>query len=277
MRRLRQLLDRYYSEYDFEVRTGKDPIAFPGRYRSARDIEIAGFIASSFAYGRVGLFMPVVGRILSRMGEGPYDFMMDFKLTQGRRLFSGVSYRFNDGDDVVAFLYSLHMILRRYGTLENVFASFDAEDDGDIRKGLSGLMGSFMSVDTQKIYGSHKKPPGLTQFFPLPEKGSPCKRANLFLRWMVRDKDIDFGIWKGVPKNRLIIPLDTHIARISRCLGLTARKSQDWKTALEITEALRRLDPEDPLKYDFALCHHGISGLCKGTRRDEICRGCVLK
>jgi uncharacterized protein (TIGR02757 family) len=92
---------------------------------------------------------------------------------------------------------------------------------------------------------------------------------------MVRDRDIDFGIWKEIPKSKLIIPLDTHIARISRCLGFTARKSQDWKTAVEVTGALKKLDPEDPMKYDFALCHHGISGLC--GRGEENCRTCLLK
>jgi uncharacterized protein (TIGR02757 family) len=92
---------------------------------------------------------------------------------------------------------------------------------------------------------------------------------NLFLRWMIRDKDIDFGIWKGIPKNKLIIPLDTHIARISRCLGLTKRASQDWKMAEEITGALKTLDPEDPLKYDFALCHQGISGVCSARHCDD--------
>ena len=88
---------------------------------------------------------------------------------------------------------------------------------------------------------------------------------------MVRDRDIDFGLWKDVPKARLIVPLDTHIARISRCLGFTKRASQDWKMAVEVTESLRRLDPEDPLKYDFALCHHGISGICKGLRGSAEC------
>jgi len=93
---------------------------------------------------------------------------------------------------------------------------------------------------------------------------------------MVRDRDIDFGLWKGVPKNKLIIPLDTHIARISRCLGLTFRKTQDWKMAVEITESLKRFDPEDPVKYDFALCHHGISGVCKGVKDPGGCRMCVF-
>jgi uncharacterized protein (TIGR02757 family) len=98
---------------------------------------------------------------------------------------------------------------------------------------------------------------------------------NLFLRWMVRDRDIDFGIWKGIPKDKLVIPLDTHIARIGRCLGLTKRKSTDWKAAAEVTESLKAFDPEDPLKYDFALCHHGISGMCmKGD--SQPCEGCIL-
>jgi len=126
------------------------------------------------------------------------------------------------------------------------------------------------------VYGRNIHPSGMTQFFPSPAKGSACKRINLFLRWMVRDKDIDFGLWRSIPANRLVIPLDIHIARISRCLGFTKRASADWKAAIEITEALKKLDPADPLKYDFALCHHGISGVCRG-RNNPGCRDCALK
>jgi uncharacterized protein (TIGR02757 family) len=100
---------------------------------------------------------------------------------------------------------------------------------------------------------------------------------NLFLRWVVRKKDIDFGIWDRISPSKLIIPLDTHIARISRCLGLSSRKSPDWKMAKEITESLKILDPKDPLKYDFALCHQGISGLCKGIKSPGICADCSLQ
>ena len=92
---------------------------------------------------------------------------------------------------------------------------------------------------------------------------------NMFLRWMIRDRDIDFGIWKGIPKNKLVIPLDVHIARISRCLGFTLRSTQDWKMAVEITEFLKTMDPEDPVKYDFALCHQGIAGVCSAMHCDE--------
>jgi uncharacterized protein (TIGR02757 family) len=137
-------------------------------------------------------------------------------------------------------------------------------------------MEAMRAINTAAVYGRNIKPAGLLQFFPSPAQGSACKRVNLFLRWMIRDRDIDLGIWRDIPKNKLVIPLDTHIARISRCLGFTSRNSQDWKMALEITGALKRFDPEDPLKYDFALCHHGISGVCKGRDNRAACMDCVF-
>ncbi len=270
--RLKKVLDGFYEGYDFSGRIPHDPIRFPHRYEDARDIEVSGFIASSFAYGKVTLFTAVVEKILSFMGKSPYDFLSGFDVKKNRRFFGDIKYRFNDSDDIICLLFLLHKILERYSSLEKTFRSFYSPDDPDIGRGLSGLMDVFLKTDTSQVYGKDIRPPGLRQFFPSPAKGSACKRANLFLRWMVRDRDIDFGIWKEMPKSKLVIPLDTHIARISRCLGLTARKTQDWKTALEVTEALRKLDPEDPMKYDFALCHQGISGLC--GRGEENCRTC---
>ncbi len=276
MSRLRKVLDRYYREYDFQGRLLSDPIAIPHRYREPRDIEVSGFIASSFAYGKVDLFLPVVKRILSPMGQSPSRFLADFSIRRHRRLFSGIKYRFNQNDDIIALLYGLHGILSKHSSLESVFMQHYRKEDESVEQGLSGLMAAFLQEDTTKVYGTNSRPPGLLQFFPMPEKGSACKRANLFLRWMVRDRDIDFGVWKGVPRNRLVIPLDTHIAHIATCLGFTQRKTQDWKMAVEITQALRGLDADDPLKYDFALCHHGIAGLCKEGRKTN-CRTCVLK
>ena len=276
MNRLRQVLDIYYREYDFPGRLLSDPIAIPHRYSDARDIEVAGFIASSLAYGKVDLFLPVAGRILSLMGQSPYQFLIGFSVAKHRRLFSGIKYRFNQNDDIIALLFLLHEILSTHSSLERLFRQHYRKEDESIEQGLSGLMAAFLQADTTKVYGTNRKPPGLLQFFPIPEKGSACKRANLFLRWMVRDRDIDFGIWKEVPKNRLVIPLDTHIARIAACLGFTQRRTQDWKMAVEITQALKRLDADDPLKYDFALCHHGIAGLCaKGKAAG--CKSCVFR
>lgn len=277
MQNLKPLLDRFYREYNFKERLVHDPIEFPHRYKNSRDIEVSAFIASAFAYGKVGLFKSAVEKILSRMGPSPYEFLLEFRPKKNSKLFEGIKYRFNENEDLIALIFILHKILLNNRSLENTFKAFYKSDDGTIEKGLSGFISALLEINTTPVYGKDVRPAGLRQLFPSPVNGSACKRANLFLRWMIRDKDIDFGIWKGIPKNRLIVPLDTHIARISGCLGFTERRSQDWKMALEITEALKKIDPEDPLKYDFALCHHGISGICKGMRQSDECKGCAFR
>lgn len=274
---IKRVLNAIYRDCDFASRIKNDPIEFPYRYEDSRDREISGFIACCFAYGKVELFKTVVGKLFALMGSSPYNFLLEFRPQTARRLLYGIRYRFNSTEDIICLLFILSRVLIGHETIENAFLSFYREEDGTIENGLSGLMGSFIGTETSMIYGKDIRPRGLLQFFPSPAGGSACKRANLFLRWMIRDSDIDFGIWKSVPKNKLVIPLDTHVARISRCMGLTRRKGQDWKTALEITEALRKLDPEDPLKYDFALCHKGISGFCRGLESREICPRCALK
>jgi uncharacterized protein (TIGR02757 family) len=272
---LKRTLDRFYREYDFGERVRNDPIEFPHRYKSAADVEVAAFLSSCFAYGRVDVFKGTIERLLSRMGASPYDFLLHLDIRKARRSFSGIRYRFNENEDILCLLFVLHSILEKDSSVETVFRKTYHRDDANIGDGLSGLMRTMLKIDTTKVYGRNVRPAGYLQFFPSPVNGSACKRANLFLRWMIRDRDIDFGIWNGIPKNKLVIPLDTHIARISRCLGFTKRKSQDWKTAVEITEALKGLDQQDPLKYDFALCHHGISGMCKG--KAVTCDSCVFR
>lgn len=277
LQKLKKTLDTFYREYDFRQRILHDPIEFPHRYRNTGDIEIAAFLACCFAYGRIGLFKPVVEKILSLMGESPCDFLLHFSVARQARRFQGIQYRFNRNEDIVCLLYMLQILLRQASSLESVFMEQYRDEDENIGKGLIAMMERFLSVDTTKIYGRNIKPAGLMQFIPSPAKGSTCKRSTLFLRWMIRDKDIDLGIWKNIPINKLVIPLDTHIMKISLCLGFTKRNSADWKTAVEITRALKQFDPKDPLKYDFALCHHGISGLCKGQRDKSVCAGCVFR
>jgi len=276
MKILKNTLDKFYREYDFQERLVHDPIEFPHRYNNPRDVEVSAFIASSLAYGKVELFKSVVEKILSIMGPSPYEFLLEFRLKKQEKLFEGIKYRFNENEDLIALIFILHKILISNRSLENIFRKYYQPDSRTIEGGLTGFIAALLEINTSPVYGKDIKPAGLRQLFPSPVNGSACKRANLFLRWMVRDKDIDFGIWKGIPKKKLVIPLDTHIARISRCLGFTERKSQDWKMAVEITEALKKIDPEDPLKYDFALCHHGISGICKGMRESTECKGCVF-
>jgi uncharacterized protein (TIGR02757 family) len=271
-RALKPVLDRLYLDFDFSGTAERDPVEFPRSYPRPEDKEIAGFIASAFAYGNVNLFKPVVRKLLSKMGDSPHDFIAQFDIRKHRKLFAGIKYRFNENEDIIALFYILHGVLKKYGSLEASFRKEYHEGDTDIGNALAGLIDAMLEIDTGPVYSKNIKPTGLLQFIPSPRKGSACKRMNLYLRWMIRDRDIDFGIWKGIPKSKLVIPLDTHISRISKCLGFTSRKSQDWKMAVEITESLKKLDPEDPLKYDFALCHQGISKVCSAKN----CATCGL-
>ena len=290
MHPLKKTLDKFYSEYNFKERIKHDPIEFPHRYSHPDDIEIAGLIASCLAYGKVGLFKPVIEQILKPGGRHPAGFFKDFDPGRDKKHFQGISYRFNKEEDVLCLVYMISHTLKEWGSLKNLFYYCynpsvsplgkgrikKASEQEDIGHALERFVDYFININTSPVYGRNIKPNGLKQFFPSPESGSACKRLNLFLRWMVRTKDIDLGIWNNISPSKLIIPLDTHIARISRCLGLTKRKASDWKTAKEITESLKKLDPEDPLKYDFALCHQGISKLCRGREFKDTCSTCAI-
>ncbi|MBI4824365.1 MAG: TIGR02757 family protein [Nitrospirae bacterium] len=251
MKDLKARLDSLYKSFDFAHAIKEDPVHFPHRYRQDKDIEVSGFIASSFAYGNIRLFMPVIEKILNVMGKHPYEFLVNFSIQKHACLFQGIRYRFQKTEDIIAFLYVISVMLKRYGSIYKLFKRFYRDEDPDIGSALLGMMADIRS----SVNGGNVLSRGFLQLFPSPSGGSAFKRANLFLRWMVRDRDIDFGIWKGIPKNKLIIPLDTHIARLGSHIGLTTRTTNDWKMAVEISSALKKIDPEDPLKYDFVLCH----------------------
>lgn len=275
-RRLKKTLDRVYVEYDFAGRLQHDPLAIPRRYADPEDIEVAGFVSACFAYGRIDLFRQTITKILSPAGEHPFLFFKNFLLRKDRKYFQGISYRFNSEQDVLCFIYLLSRVLKERDSLRELFYSSYTDSDPDLEKALSGFTDYFLGLDTAPVYGKNLRPAGLRQLLPSPRNGSACKRLNLFIRWMVRDRDVDLGIWNRIPRSKLIIPLDTHIARIARCLGMTGRKASDWKTAKEITESLKKIDPDDPLKYDFVLCHYGISGMCRGKRFRKLCSACAF-
>ncbi len=257
LQRLKHHLDRLYEDFDFRGRLLKDPIEFPHRYQRAEDIEVVGFISAALSYGRIEAFKAVLEEILGRVGSSPYEFVLNFSLKRDAPVFKGIYYRFNTEGDILGLFYVLSGLLREYRSLERGFYRFF--DGTSLASSIEGIRRYALS----RVSNSSVKTGRWFSFlFPSPLKGA-CKRMNLFLRWMVRDRDIDFGIWSSFRKDQLIIPLDTHIARIGQCLGLTSRKTPDWKMASEITESLKRLDPLDPLRYDFALCHQGVTGLCK--------------
>lgn len=260
---LKRSLDRLYSDYDFKGRIRHDPIELVHRYRRAEDIEVAGIIAAALAYGKVSLFKPVAAGILENMGESPYEYLKGFRLQSARRHFAGIRYRLSTETDLLAFLYAISRALKKHGSLRALFLSGFSFHHSNIRPALTAAMDYLRSTDLSSVYGNNIKPRGFLHLLPSPASGGPAKRMALYLRWMVRHRDIDFGIWKEMGPERLVIPLDTHIERISQCIGLTRRRTRDWKMAEEITGELAKFSREDPLMYDFALCHQGISGLCR--------------
>ena len=278
-------LDLLYLDYNFQERMRYDPIELVHYYKDPGDIEVAGLIVAALSYGKVSLFKPVAARILKLMGSSPAAYIASLDLWSVRKKFAGIRYRFSQEDDILAFLWAVSRVLDEFGSLKTLFFSGLPEND-DIPtstpapaaagSAISSAMEKLRQVNLTPVYGKDIKPQGFLHLIPTPASGGACKRNALYLRWMVRDRDIDFGIWKEMGAHRLVIPLDTHIARISRCLGLTARKSRDWKMAVEITESLKKFSPSDPLKYDFALCHHGISGLCPSRPDRNVCMQCAL-
>jgi uncharacterized protein (TIGR02757 family) len=183
-------------------------------------------------------------------------------------------HRWIRGRDLVALLLILQRMLRESGSIEDFFLSGDEPDAPDVSRALDSFSARALKTDLREAYGSRvPKRPGVCYFFPRPAAGSACKRLNLFLRWMVRRDEIDLGVWTRVSPARLIVPLDTHVIRLGRCLRLTRYVSPGWRMAAEITASLRAIHPEDPVRYDFSLCHVGMMNACGYGRaqRDSQC------
>lgn len=259
-------LDRLLAGTDTAARLADDPLRFPRRYHDPRDQELAALFASQLAYGRVGLFGPVLERLFATFDAdgGPHAFVTRLDARREAEL-RPLKYRFNVGDDWVRMARALQRRLAEHGTLEAVFAGDTAKE------ALTVGVGRLRATIGDEVSG------GLGHWLASPASGSACKRWNLFLRWLVRPADgIDLGAWSRPTPAHLVVPLDTHVHRVSRFLGLTARNQADWRTAEEVTAGLRRLDPVDPVRFDFALAHLGISGACRGFRDREVCPSCPL-
>ncbi|WP_084154248.1 TIGR02757 family protein [Citrifermentans bremense] len=274
---LKTVLDSLYAARSQE-HLANDPLSFCHRYTDPRDQEIAGLIASSFAYGNVKIIKKNLAWIFDRMGDSPRRFVEGFEPEQGFRLFAGFKHRFNDARDLCALLFACRTMLEQAGSVEGWLLQFHGQGEEDLTGTLSGFSEAVKSLDFAPVFGAASPPDDsyFPFFFPSPASGSACKRLCMYLRWMVRPADgIDLGIWKGIRPDQLVIPVDAHIQRICRLLGFTARKQADWRMAREITAALRELDPADPVKYDFSICHLGISEGCDG--KDHLkCVACPI-
>lgn len=277
-RSLKIRLDRLYERYGAEY-LASDPILFPRRYERPRDREIVAFLTASLAYGRVEQIKRSVERLCGILGPSPAEFVAGFVPPRGRRQFRGFVHRFNDGEDIGLLIHYMKQMIARSGSLEGFFLEGYRRSDEDIGPSLSSFARRALSLDCSPWYRTGRLPKGagVRYFLPSPDGGSSCKRLNLFLRWMVRPDDgVDFGIWKQVRPSQLIIPLDTHVVRIAGYLGLTRRRSPGWAMATEVTRRLRRMDPDDPVKYDFALCRLGILEACPRQRDPSKCLHCDL-
>ena len=273
--KLEDLYVSYHSSYLYS-----DPLKYLHRYSRPEDVEIVGMIASSLAYGRVEKIFESIEKILGIMGSLPADYVFSFDPKKDSINFKSFVHRFNKGEDISCLIYFLKQILHDSGSVGEFFKKCYFEGDGDVRKALSVFTKKILSFNTADFYGGGKLPDtaGVRYFFPSPEKGSPCKRLNLYLRWMVRENDgIDFGLWDFVSPSDLIIPVDTHIARLSRYLGFTGKKNPSWKMAVEITQMFKEINPADPLRYDFALCRLGILDVCPSRVDSEACVECGIR
>jgi uncharacterized protein (TIGR02757 family) len=274
--RLRPLLESFLALTDARSRIAFDPVEFPHRYSDPRDIEVSALLAAALAYGRADLFRPKVEELLRRMGASPSAFVRELDVPGARELLNGFVYRFNVGTDVAVLLLGMGRGLREHGSLEALFVR-GWEARGSMHGALSDFTAALRDVPMGELRRVLGKERGLHHLLPSPLGPGAAKRLNLYLRWMVRGPDaVDFGIWKWVPASALMIPLDTHIGRIAKHLGLTRRNDLSWRTAEEVTASLRRLDEADPVRYDFALCHMGMSGLCPARRDPARCEACLL-
>jgi uncharacterized protein (TIGR02757 family) len=274
---LRQPLERLYREFDYDARLGRDAIQFPLRYANAGDRELVGLLTCCLAYGRVDLFGRELDRALRAMGPSPAAFVRDFDPRRQAAVFDGFRYRFNRPRDLVAFCVAARDVLGRHGTLEKCFLAGDPARGGPIGPPLERFARAFLEADLHDVFPRGRLSRGYRHLFPLPSAGGPCKRLLLYLRWMVRRTAPDLGLWQGVSPARLLMPVDTHIENMSRAIGLTRRRSRTWRMAEEITARLAAVDPADPVKYDFALCHKRMSGDCLDRRDPTVCAPCGLR
>jgi len=244
---LKQFLDSKVKEYNRPSFIKDDPILIPHLFTKKQDKEIAGFFAAVFAWGNRTTIIAKSKELMQRMDNSPYAFIKDHSAKDLQGLKNFRHRTFND-DDLYYFIDFFHQHYSDHNSLEFAFFPIPGLDTAH---GLTHFKKYFFSFDHLKRTEKH---------ISSPLQKSTCKRLNMFLRWMVRNdnKGVDFGLWTNISASQLICPIDVHVARVAKKLGLLKRKQVDWLAAVELTDALRKLDKDDPVKYDFALFNLGV-------------------
>jgi uncharacterized protein (TIGR02757 family) len=246
-------LEKLYKNLNRRKFVHPDPLEFLYLYPNQKDREIVGLVASSLAYGNVKQILKSVKKVLDLISPDPFDFIRFSNPEKWKLLFQDFKHRFAVGGDIVNLFLGIRGLLKKYSSIENAFKSHLGAGDENIIPALTGFVGEMNQLSKND----------LGHLIPNPEKGSACKRLMLFLRWMIRNDEVDPGGWDISPSN-LLIPLDSHMHYISKGLGFTSRKSADLKTVVRVTEVFKKILPDDPVRYDFALTRLGI--------RDELSR-----
>lgn len=272
---LKRRLDTQYHQFN-DAHAVADPIQLVRRFGRPDDQEIAGFCASALAFGRVQSVLNSIDGLFKVMGESPAQYVRRFEPARDRRSLDHLVHRWTRGIDLAALVWILRQMLESHGSIEAFFAQALAPDAETVEDALDAFSVRACALDRKAVYGNTVRTPGVAYFFARPSSGGACKRLNLFLRWMVRRDGVDLGVWTKVRPAQLIVPLDTHVIRLGRCLRLTKYTSPGWRMAADITAALRAIDPEDPVRYDFSLCHIGMMNAC-GYGRKQGDAHCPLK
>jgi uncharacterized protein (TIGR02757 family) len=237
-----------------------DPLETLYAYPDPADQEIVGLVAAGLAYGRVTQILASIGTALAPLGPSPHAFLRAAGERTLARLSAGFRHRFTPGAELSSLLVAVKRAAADHGSLGGLFRAGLGTADATVLPALAAFVAALRAF----------APRPCPSLLSSPDDGSACKRLNLFLRWMIRRDAVDPGPWRGLPAAKLVVPLDTHLFRIGRALGLTARRSADLGTALEITRGFARLAPRDPVRYDFCLTRLGIRPECRGTPLDDL-------
>lgn len=284
-------LDSIFQEFHQSRFLSSDPLEFVHRFQNPWDQEAVALLASVLAYGQVKQIQKSLEVVLSKINQlakSPHHFVQKMHLSafqrKSEKVFADFVHRFNCGNDLILLFRLLNKSWSEYGSLGNHFNSFLHREDQTIENALSHLIANWRN------WIARESTPTFSYLLTSPKDGSCCKRWCMFLRWMGRKDSLDPGLWTekspilSQPKStssflgahQLIMPLDTHTGRISQYLGFTSRKSLNWRAAMEVTQALKKLDPKDPIRFDFALSRLGILEICQKRYRQEICLKCQL-
>ncbi len=258
--RLKESLEDLYQQFNNPSRIHPDPLEFVVTYQNVKDREIVALIAACLAYGRVQAILKSVSSLLAPMEGRPRNFLASHTPGDFTEIYRNFVHRFTKGRDVARLLSGMKNVIEIHGSLYRCFLRHDRPEAQTILPGLTGFVG-----ELRRAAGAP-----LPFLLPDPEKGSALKRLNLFLRWMVRRDRVDPGGWNAISPTRLLYPLDTHIYAFARRVGFTRRKSADLKATLEISARFRKLNPKDPVKYDFALARVGILNMTNLSTQMEI-------